>query len=93
MSQTRTQPMPIPASTTSSSSSMGDQSQRTQPISPMSSPLRSPADSFPLLSPAVESGWAAGFFHLLSANTGYGSPPTKPTQHEARRHGAMGVLD
>ncbi|KAG8983649.1 hypothetical protein FRB90_005848 [Tulasnella sp. 427] len=54
----------------------------------------SPVDS--LLSPQTETGWVAGFFDLLSRNTGLYSP-TSPTpkskMHSAKKHGAMGLFD
>ncbi|KAG8983681.1 hypothetical protein FRB94_007196 [Tulasnella sp. JGI-2019a] len=67
----------------------------TIPTSKSMPSIASPADSFPLISPSTESGWVAGFFDFLSRNTGYGATPSsvKSGQHEAKRHGAMGMFD
>ncbi|KIO27932.1 hypothetical protein M407DRAFT_22840 [Tulasnella calospora MUT 4182] len=56
----------------------------------------SPVDSFPVLSPHTETGWVAGFFDLLSRNTGLYSPASaesKSKMHSAKKHGAMGLFD
>ncbi|KAG9041975.1 hypothetical protein FS837_011511 [Tulasnella sp. UAMH 9824] len=58
--------------------------------------VHSPIDSFPVLSPHTETGWVAGFFDLLSRNTGLYSPASaepKSKMHSAKKHGAMGLFD